>query len=54
MSKYISTSGHFMYVLDGSKQAQVIKSSVAQLNKLEFDTLAFIGLSGAVVAPILA
>lgn len=52
--KRIEASGHFRKVLDASELAVVVEQSVTLLNTVQFDTLAFIGLSGAVLAPILA
>jgi len=52
--KKIYASGHFAHVLDASKIQQVVLNAVSQLSALDFDTVAFIGLSGAVVAPIIA
>jgi hypothetical protein len=52
--KHISTSEHFKKALDASELQLVVLESIALLSPIEFDTIAFIGLSGAVVAPIIA
>lgn len=54
MHKKIDTCSHFSTVLDSEKQRRVVERCIKELQSVEFDTLAFIGLSGAVIAPILA
>lgn len=50
----VIASGHFDKVLSGARLKTVIDDCVNILRPIEFDTLAFIGLSGATVAPTLA
>ena len=52
--KSIQASGHFQKILDSSELAIIVEQSVALLCGLEFDTLAFIGFSGAIPASIIA
>ena len=54
MKKKIQASGHFRRVLTSELLKEIVAESVEQLSTLDFDTLAFIGLSGATVAPIIA
>jgi orotate phosphoribosyltransferase-like protein len=49
-----SQSGHFVNILPRKRADLTIRESVALCSKLEFDTFAFSGLSGACLAPILA
>ena len=54
MEKKIKASGHFSRVLSSELLKEIVVESVQQLSTLDFDTLAFTGLSGAIVAPIIA
>lgn len=54
MEKKIDASGHFARVLDGGKLPTIVRHAVSLLKDVKFDTLAFIGYSGAVLAPIIA
>lgn len=50
----VRASYHFSKVLEGTSLKYTIDKSVEILSELNFDTVAFIGLSGALVAPIVA
>jgi hypothetical protein len=54
VAKEITTSGHFRYLLDGDLLPKLVDDCLVALQAVEFDTLAFIGNSGAVLAPILS
>lgn len=49
-----STSGHFAKALPRGEADETIRQCVEALKGVEFDSFAFCGLSGAVIAPILA
>ena len=56
MERHISTSNHFSEVLNKERLQAIVLQSLAELSAPDFtfDTFAFIGLSGATLAPILA
>lgn len=50
----IDCANHLSCFLDPTDRKCVVKNSIAVLSKYDFDAIAFQGLSGALIAPIIA